>query len=1029
MRLKLFALVLSLMCVVSLSQILGEAQVFAQYVDTAWVRRYNGPANSFDGAWALAMDGSGNIYVTGQSIGSGTSDDYATIKYLPNGDTAWVRRYNGPGNAGDNGHAIAVDGSGNVCVTGESFGSGANYDYATIKYLPNGDTAWDRRYNGPGNATDVAVRLAVDGFGNVYVTGHSYSGTSDDYATIKYLPNGDTAWVRRYNGPANDFDEARALAVDGSGNVYVIGGSYGSGTGTDCATIKYLPNGDTAWVRRYNGPANANDVAHRLALDDSGNVYVIGYSFGSGTDYDYATIKYLPTGDTAWLRRYNGPGNSGDKAYNLALDGSENVYVTGYSFGSGTNADYATIKYLPTGDIAWVRRYNGPGNEYDESGTIALDDSGNVYVIGYSFGSGTDYDYATIKYIQFDSIPFAPAVNYPLGVGDSPSSVFCADLDGDNDLDLAVANSATDNVSILKNNGDGTFASAENFGAGDGPYALFCADLDGDNDPDLAVANYWSNNVSILKNNGDGSFGSVVSYGAGDGPHSVFCADLDGDLNLDLAVSNALSDSISILKNDGDGTFTSAVNYGAIYAPWSVFCADLDGDNDRDLAVANYGSNNVSILKNNGDGSFASAVSYGAGYGVWSVFCADLDGDLDLDLAVANYNSDNVSILKNNGDGTFASAVDYGTGDDPHAVYCADLDGDQDLDLVVANSASDNVSILKNNGDGTFASAVNSGAGDGPYSIFCADLDGDGDFDLATTNYWGDNVSILENLTQVPANQPPWAFSLISPADQDTIFGSIMFRWQTPYDPNFGDQLRYDLFISPDPDFEMPYVDSNLTVSMITKRLEPVTHWWKVKAKDNWGAETWSSQIWSTTFSYLTDSLRVFAFSPVDLIVTDPLGDSISLNFNSILDASYDTTLDYNHDGDKDDIITLPNRLVGDYTIRVIAEPVVDKATYSLGIRIDGGADVMLVQGHSEPGAGEADTFHYGAPEFLRGDANNNWTIELGDVVYLITYLYKNGPAPDPLDAGDVNCSGLVELGDIVYLITYLYKGGPPPSC
>jgi hypothetical protein len=191
------------------------------------------------------------------------------------------------------------------------------------------------------------------------------------------------------------------------------------------------------------------------------------------------------------------------------------------------------------------------------------------------------------------------------------------------------------------------FASAVNYGAGDGPSSIFCADLDGDTDLDLVVANYWSDNVSILKNNGDGIFQPKVDYAAGDGPFSVFCADLDGDGYLDMAVADWYSTNISILKNKGDGTFQSPVSYGAGYSPFSVFCADLDGDTDLDLAVANWYSDNVSVLKNNGDGTFQISVDYGAGDGSLSVFCADLDRDGDLDLAVANYNSDNVSILLN----------------------------------------------------------------------------------------------------------------------------------------------------------------------------------------------------------------------------------------------------------------------------------------------------------------------------------------------------------------------------------------------
>ena len=364
--------------------------------DTAWVRRYNGPGNSSDGAYAIAVDDSGNSYVTGQSGGSGTRNDYVTIKYYPNGDTAWVRRYNGPGNGDDIAYAIVIDSSGNIYVTGQSYGSGTRSDYATIKYYPEGDIAWVRRYNGPRDTTDYANAIAVDGSGNVCVTGESYgSSTNCDDATISYYPNGDTAWVRRYNGPGNSSDGAWAIAVDSSGNIYVTGWSMGIGTGDDYATIKYYPNGDTAWVRRYNGPGNSSDVARAIAVEGSGNVYVTGWCCVSGSDFDYATIKYYPNGDTAWVRRYNGPANSEDGAYAIAVDSSGNVYVTG-----GSEGDYATIKYFPSGDTAWARRYNGPGNNDDYANAIAVDVSGNVHVTGRCNVSGSDYDYATIKYFQ-----------------------------------------------------------------------------------------------------------------------------------------------------------------------------------------------------------------------------------------------------------------------------------------------------------------------------------------------------------------------------------------------------------------------------------------------------------------------------------------------------------------------------------------------------------------------------------------------------------------------------------------------------
>jgi hypothetical protein len=368
-----------------------------------------------------------------------------------------------------------------------------------------------------------------------------------------------------------------------------------------------------------------------------------------------------------------------------------------------------------------------------------------------AFGQG-------IAMLSPDSIPFAPAVNY--GAGDGSNWLFCADLDGDSYPDFTVVNRTSNNVSILKNNGDGTFQNKVDYDVGDYPVSVFCADLDGDGDLDLAVANRNSDNVSILKNNGDATFQPKVDYEAGGGPHSVFCADLDGDLDLDLAVVNVWDDDVSIFKNNGDGTFETKVDYGVGDYPLSVFCADLDGDLDFDLAVANageYGSS-VSILKNNGDGTFQTKVDYVVGAYPRTIFCADLDGDSDFDLAVGNAESDDVSILKNNGDGTFQAKVDYGVGDYPHSVFCADLDGDSRPDLAVANLYSDNISILKNNGDGTFQTKVDYITGDGASSIFCADLDGDGDLDLSVANQFSNNVSVLKNLTPTNPLVGYWKF-------------------------------------------------------------------------------------------------------------------------------------------------------------------------------------------------------------------------------------------------------------------------------
>src|SRR5690349_8065480 len=270
----------------------------------------------------------------------------------------WVARHNGPGNGIDGARSLAVDGEGNVYVTGSSTGTGTGLDYSTIKYNTAGVQQWEARYNGPGNNDDDAFSIAVDNNGNVYVTGRSTGNETElDYATIKYNPAGVLQWVARYNDPENGFDWAKSIAVDEEGNVYVTGESgLGQGHSSDYVTIKYNANGIEQWVARYDGPGR-NDVANALAAAGAGNVYVTGRSpLGidlDEQDADYTTIKYDNNGNQLWIKRYDGPatGNHFDEALDITVDELSNVYVTGRSSDQGAEdaVDYATVKYDANG--------------------------------------------------------------------------------------------------------------------------------------------------------------------------------------------------------------------------------------------------------------------------------------------------------------------------------------------------------------------------------------------------------------------------------------------------------------------------------------------------------------------------------------------------------------------------------------------------------------------------------------------------------------------------------------------------------
>lgn len=209
-----------------------------------WERRYNGSGNNEDRSYAIIVDNSDNVIITGSSRTGAApgSEDAATINYRSDGTLNWTRTYNGAGNNEDRAYAIIVDNSDNIIITGESDNANSNPDYMTVKYSPAGGQVWASAYNGTGNNEDRAYAIIVDNSDNIYVTGESMGNSSSyDYATVKYDRSGNEQWAAVYNGTGNGEDRAYAIIVDNSDHVVVTGTSMnGVLLGTeDYLTIKY----------------------------------------------------------------------------------------------------------------------------------------------------------------------------------------------------------------------------------------------------------------------------------------------------------------------------------------------------------------------------------------------------------------------------------------------------------------------------------------------------------------------------------------------------------------------------------------------------------------------------------------------------------------------------------------------------------------------------------------------------------------------------------------------------------------------
>ncbi|HSU53579.1 MAG TPA: SBBP repeat-containing protein [Candidatus Dormibacteraeota bacterium] len=395
-----------------LTNITAQAQLGGVPV---WTNRYNGPANADDLARAMVVDSSGNVLVTGSSTGSGSGLDYATIKYSATGVALWTNLYNGPGNGDDVAKAIAVDGTGNVFVTGFSAGIGVGRDYTTVGYSSAGVALWTNRYHGAADGNNEAVAVAADGSGNVLVTGFSAGANGYySYATIKYSGAGVPLWTNRYHGPASADDTASALAVDSTGNVFVTGFS----ASTYFETIKYSSTGAPLWTNGY-GPTYGAPAA--VAVDRSGDVFVTGTSGG-----EFATLKYTGAGLLLWTNVGGGPGST--RA--IVVDGTGNVFVTGDSHFHIGDSIYETKKYSSSGVVLWTAYYfSSFGNPSDYPTAMAVDASGNVFVTGYSGNYGGAHDYATVAYSAAGAQLWVNRYNGP-GNGDDRASGLAEDGSG-----------------------------------------------------------------------------------------------------------------------------------------------------------------------------------------------------------------------------------------------------------------------------------------------------------------------------------------------------------------------------------------------------------------------------------------------------------------------------------------------------------------------------------------------------------------------------------------------------------------------
>ena len=359
---------------------------------------FSGGIKGINTGMDLILNNSGYIFLTSEDSSKKSGvNEVITSKYdIINGNEIWTVRSNEYSQ-----HQVTsmiVDNKSSTVLTGWiQNGKGDNKDFITIKYDSQGQLLWGSRYYGQANSTDIPKAIATDKDGNVYVTGESMGLSSNlDFATIKYSSIGVEQWRVRYDG--GNIDIPQAISVGSDENIYVSGSSIGTGSNYDFVTIKYNKFGQLQWIQRFNDAVNGKDSVVSMAIDKLGNILVAGTSDSTNSLHTFLLIKYSSLGGRLWLKRFHDNKNEWEYAKKMVIDSKNNIYVTGTGYNNDTKDNIITVKYDLDGVLQWDANWNDPDNSMDEVTDIKADENGNVYLTGYRSGSNTKNDFVTLKY-------------------------------------------------------------------------------------------------------------------------------------------------------------------------------------------------------------------------------------------------------------------------------------------------------------------------------------------------------------------------------------------------------------------------------------------------------------------------------------------------------------------------------------------------------------------------------------------------------------------------------------------------------
>jgi hypothetical protein len=377
-----------------------------------------------DYSYSVAVDASGNAYISGRTTGNlggpnaGESDAFLS-KFDSGGNEVWATQLGTSSH--DESDSIAVDASGNVYITGMTFGDLGGprigeRDAFLSKFDSGGNELWTTQIGT--SEWEQGWSVAVDASSNAYITGWTKgdlggpNARSADAFLGKFDTDGNEVWMTQIGTIL--WDAGHSVAVDASGNAYISGatgynlGGVNSNPGkSDAFLSKFDSDGNGIWTTQIG--TSPYDDSYGVAVDASGNSYITGYTEGDLAEpnagiWDVFVSKFDSDGSEVWTTQIGT--SEWDSGRSISVDIFGNAYITGFTRGDigGPNAgdiDAFLIKFDSGGNELWSTQLGT--STYDTSSGIAMDTSGNVYISGTTDGdlggpSAGGYDAFLVKY-------------------------------------------------------------------------------------------------------------------------------------------------------------------------------------------------------------------------------------------------------------------------------------------------------------------------------------------------------------------------------------------------------------------------------------------------------------------------------------------------------------------------------------------------------------------------------------------------------------------------------------------------------